>query len=750
MTSYLRWSLRQLYLLVFSPTQFKQQGEACPDRQLRLRYMEHFGYLLKMLPWIVALAALGELIAGHTSEALGNTFAWRRSWIGMLAGVGCGVGLGMGLGILAGSMFGARAGVGFGVVTGVLAGVRAGAMPGIEAVVWAPVIAGVGLGVAAGVLTSMVVGGGRFGIVTGTIIGVLTGALAGVGLGVGLGIAAGVGAAVAFWSTHFRLVMYPLEVALSAATYFAGRRWPHVAARAWPWCPVAWNEVIWLPLPFVGKLLALLVQQDREEGFRQIAFVAAERRFQRHAALGALTEVAISDLQTKSVSELAVVTEKLQWTMDAPAELPPELTAALLRCSRVAQHVSQYLALHSTYLKGEALKRAVEEVDTLQRSLVATPGQATPLLLQVANEWRRLLKVEHEALQVLVEAIQEIPNPFVFGNPVAETEHNVFTGRRDIVRQVEASVLGTTQAPTLLLHGPRRMGKTSILNQLPRLLGPDFVPAVIDCQNPAVTASVEAALRYLSRTISEGLRRRQVTVEPLTPAALEREPFAVFDDWLDCMQQAMPAKMRILLCLDEYERLKSTLDAGWGATFLDALRHWLQHRPHVVLMFTGAHTFAELGSVWTDRFISARRVRVSFLTCDEVRPLLTQPIPKFAMMYAPGALEAIFAATNGQPFLTQAVAFELIQLLNEQQRKEATTNDVETAIDRALVSGGEYFANVWNDAGEQGQAVLCALAKGETLRDFPGECTWLQEQDLLNGAGQFAVPLMERWVREKT
>jgi hypothetical protein len=54
----------------------------------------------------------------------------------------------------------------------------------------------------------------------------------------------------------------------------------------------------------------------------------------------------------------------------------------------------------------------------------------------------------------------------------------------------------------------------------------------------------------------------------------------------------------------------------------------------------------------------------------------------------------------------QAVAFELVQFMNEQHRKEAAPADMETAITRALESGGEYFANVWSDAGKEGQAIL--------------------------------------------
>lgn len=365
-----------------------------------------------------------------------------------------------------------------------------------------------------------------------------------------------------------------------------------------------------------------------------------------------------------------------------------------------------------------------------------------------------------------------VVNPFLFGNPVDERNASLFAGRRDVARQIEESLLGTRQSPTLLLHGPRRMGKSSLLKQLPRLLGPDFAPALLDCQNPAVAggeASTASLLRHLSAALSEGLRRRRVEVKPLAAEDLVREPFAAFEAWLGRLEQAMPPALRALLCLDEYERLQRALDAGWGGDFLDALRHVLQHRPRLVLLFSGAHTFAELGPAWTDRFISARRVRVSFLEPEDVRHLLTKPIPEFDLAYAPGAIEVVITATRCQPFLVQAVAFELVQHLNAQHRKEATPADVETAITQALESGGEYFSNVWSDAGPAGQAILRAKVRGSSggaaaesaglPAATPGDGTrlspeavaamkWLREHDVLDDAGRFAVPMIERWVRE--
>jgi hypothetical protein len=230
---------------------------------------------------------------------------------------------------------------------------------------------------------------------------------------------------------------------------------------------------------------------------------------------------------------------------------------------------------------------------------------------------------------------------------------------------------------------------------------------------------------------------------------LERLPFAVFGEWLEATEEKLPSGMRILLCLDEYERLEAAREKGWGAQFLDWVRHAHQHHPKFAVMLTGSRTFEDLGPAWTDRFISARRIRVSFLTFEEILPLLTKPIPEFDLDYAPGAPEAIFAATNGQPFLTQAVAFTLVQLLNEEKRRRAELPDVDIAIERALDAANAYFTNVWLDADDAGQAMMLTLARGETPSDDRATRQRLRDMDVLTDTGIFAVPMVRMWTVRK-
>lgn len=122
MKAYLCWSLRQLYLLLCLPTQFECEVDAVTNIPRR-RYLERCVYLVKMLPWVAALAALGNLIAGDIYAEVGMAFMWVDAWYGVALGVAGGMAGGVGLGVAAGM----TAGVGLGVGSGVALGTALGA-----------------------------------------------------------------------------------------------------------------------------------------------------------------------------------------------------------------------------------------------------------------------------------------------------------------------------------------------------------------------------------------------------------------------------------------------------------------------------------------------------------------------------------------------------------------------------------------------------------------------------------------------
>src|SRR4030095_11613776 len=89
-----------------------------------------------------------------------------------------------------------------------------------------------------------------------------------------------------------------------------------------------------------------------------------------------------------------------------------------------------------------------------------------------------------------IEQRQEIESPYIVGVPLT-AQQDIFVGRVDISAQIERLLL-SRQCPPLLLYGQRRMGKTSLLNNLGRLLPSAIVPLFVDAMGPVSLASDHA------------------------------------------------------------------------------------------------------------------------------------------------------------------------------------------------------------------------------------------------------------------
>jgi hypothetical protein len=126
-----------------------------------------------------------------------------------------------------------------------------------------------------------------------------------------------------------------------------------------------------------------------------------------------------------------------------------------------------------------------------------------------------------------------------------------------------------------------------------------------------------------------------------------------------------------------------------------------------------------------------------------------KPTPDFGITYVPDLVETLFRHTRGQPFLTQAVAFELFNILRKRRSLVGTLDDLKVAIDKTIIEGSPYFENVWEDVGEQGQAILGALAQGEDPPVDAKAMYLLRRNDVLNRKGEFHVPMVAEWVRKR-
>jgi hypothetical protein len=368
------------------------------------------------------------------------------------------------------------------------------------------------------------------------------------------------------------------------------------------------------------------------------------------------------------------------------------------------------------------------------------------------------------------EMRQEIDSPYIIGVPLTERQE-LFVGRAEISSRIEQLLLDRRRPP-LLLYGQRRVGKTSLLNNLGRLLPSTMIPLFVDLQGPASHSKNEAGFFYnLARSMRRSAAQQELTLPLLTREALADDPFSRFDEWLDGVEAVLAENVALLL-LDEFEVLAEALDNGRlaEAAVLGMFRHLIQHRPRFKVLLSGSHTLDEFQR-WASYLINVQVVHIGYLGAAETRQLVEHPVQDFSLRYEPAAAERVRELTSGHPFLVQLLCAEIVALKNEQppaQRRLARVEDVETAVAEALQHGSFFFADIEQNQVEQvGREILRLMAgydEGETtprevlvafvpsLMALEEALVALQQRELISavaGGYRFQVDLVRRWFAER-
>ena len=449
------------------------------------------------------------------------------------------------------------------------------------------------------------------------------------------------------------------------------------------------------------------------------------------------------------------------WSFDI--EDGTDIYKLLPRLQTVAKDVDAALKAGNIGIR----KRALDLIHTdLLRLQVQLPelGLTTRAIKRwqpVLVRWQRVIELELQEQQQ--QSQDELLNPFQYGNPLRSDRANLFRGRQTFADQIFRLILDRNR-PTLVLHGPRRCGKTSFLYNLPRLLPSNLLPVYVDLQSSAITTDEAAFCQGLIRAIHRDSRCQGIEL-PIIPTRKEflETPYIALEDWLE---QAIPrlGERRLLLNLDEFEKIGTAIkEKRLSINLFDELRHLIQHYDSLAFLFSGVQTLDELGPNWSSYFISVVPLEMTYLEPDEAESLLTDPDPEFALRYDRGIVEEIIQLTRCQPYLLQLLGSALVTQANLNHTQLVTPDLLQAAIPEAFTNGEPYFTNVWteftgNNPAEiiAGQEFLLDLAKGLA----PGYV-----QDLTDAAIRrlrryhvieqtdngyvFEVPLLERWVRER-
>jgi hypothetical protein len=555
------------------------------------------------------------------------------------------------------------------------------------------------------------------------------------------------------------VLLYPLTSAWNTLLYHADERRAPGRSTLLRYHSAFWNEHQRLPLSGLEDHLVLVTERNREEGQAAMQYLAAGH--QRWAVQAAQIEL---DARSLEACEDIAQARRAYHRLGA-SELEGPANALLRSFSRISQDVDAALNQDSAYNQRLALTAVEDRLDALLRELARSSESYAARFRPVATRWRRVVGGYACELAREAEMRQEIDNPYVIGVPLTQ-QQEIFVGRTDAIGRIEELLLDRRRPP-LLLYGQRRVGKTSLLNNLGRLLPSTITPLFVDLQGPATQASGHAGFLYnIARGMVDSARRqRGLTLPPLSREALAADPFTSFDEWLDRVEEVL-GQDSALLALDEFESLENAIGRARleEEAVLGMLRHLIQHRPRFKVLLATSHTLGELQR-WASYLINVQVVHIGYLTEAEARQVIERPVKGFALRYEAEAVRLVLDLTRGHPFLVQLLCAEIVALKNQQSpavRRLACPDDVRAAVPDALANGSFFFADIErNQVDEEGLALLRFVAAqgegavvGPELLD-PRFADGLEEALVLpcrreliepvDGGYRFQVELIRRW-----
>ncbi|MFP5272264.1 AAA family ATPase [Coleofasciculus sp.] len=484
----------------------------------------------------IILPILANLILGLVLLALGESLneVVPRVAFGVAEGMAEGMAFGVAGSVVVDVLFGVAVGIAVGVVEGVAVGVVEGVAFGIAVGTAFGVARGVAFGVAGSVAGSM-----AFGVVLGVGFSVARG----VAFGVARGVAGGVGVTISLWRS---IVTYPFVILWNALLYRLDLKHPDRKCCFLRLHSAFWDEWQRLRLPELDKYLILVLERNPAEGQAALNYLSTTH--QGWAAQKTQIELDARNLEhCTNVEEIGKAHR--QFTI---GEIESPVSSLLRSFDRISKDVNAALNQRSAYNQRLAITAVADRLDSLLRELTRSSEKYTLRFRPIASSWCKIVTNHIAGLAQTVELNQEIDSPYIIGIPLTE-QQEVFTGRTSIGLRIEKLILDRRRPP-LLLYGQRRMGKTSLLNNLGRLLPHSIIPMFVDLQGAPTSASDHAGFLYnLAKGMTYSAKQQaSLTLPTLTREALTDDPFTTFDEWLDdvervlCLTRCHPCLVQLL------------------------------------------------------------------------------------------------------------------------------------------------------------------------------------------------------------
>ncbi|NET70196.1 MAG: ABC transporter substrate-binding protein [Sphaerospermopsis sp. SIO1G2] len=267
-----------------------------------------------------------------------------------------------------------------------------------------------------------------------------------------------------------------------------------------------------------------------------------------------------------------------------------------------------------------------------------------------------------------------IANPYIIGRSIHEPEK--FFGRDDLFRFITDNLENGQRV--IVLSGQRRIGKTSILKQIPKQVsqlieGDKYYFVNLDLQDKSYLTLAEFLYELCEQFIeSSGISGSlQIpSIEDFTQNANQ----LFFGNILPQIYEHLHNKSLVVL-LDEFDVFKH------GKEFLELLKN---HNKTKDKLFCIPVLGSNLDNI--SNFLDLRESphkRIGLLPKNDAIELITKPAQS-VLEYTQEAIDKIWKLTSGHPYFTQVICNAIFTQSLRNSRFQITNGDVENTTNTAL------------------------------------------------------------------
>jgi len=305
-------------------------------------------------------------------------------------------------------------------------------------------------------------------------------------------------------------------------------------------------------------------------------------------------------------------------------------------------------------------------------------------------------------------------NPYVIGRPIYKPE--LFFGRESLFQFVGDNLIQGSQV--ILLHGQRRIGKSSVLAQIPNFVMPDkFAFVLFDLQDKNAM-SVGAVLHRLAKEVRDNFQLSPEIIKLPTVAEFENKKEIFSESFLPQVTRELEGRNLVLL-LDEFDVLSNYNPNSADEHFFPYLQSLIAGHPQLFIVPVVGRRVEDMPKLLS-LFRRAPQWEIGLLDDRSARQLIVKPA-EGVLEYEEEAIAAIIELTAGHPYFTQVICFALFGEARQEDRWRVSRTDVEKVADKAIeiAEGGLQWFRDGLPVAER--VVFSAVAEAQQIAAAKGD-----------------------------